>query len=116
MATYAEVMKTDSLKNGEMKTVNIAGKDVLITKVANKFYAVQNLCPHMKGNLAQGKLEGTVLTCPKHASQFDVTDGHVIRWTNWTGAISAVAKFVKPPKGLTAYPVKIEGNKVMVEA
>lgn len=116
MATYSEAMKTDSLKNGEMKAVNIAGKDILIAKVADKFYAVQNLCPHMKGKLAQGKLDGNILTCPKHASQFDVTDGHVIRWTNWPGAISAVAKFAKPPKALTTYPVKIEGNKVTVEA
>jgi 3-phenylpropionate/trans-cinnamate dioxygenase ferredoxin subunit len=115
MVKYFEAMKTDSLKNGEMKTVNIAGKDVLVAKVTDNFYAVQNLCPHMKAKLTQGKLEGTVLTCPKHASQFDLTDGHVIRWTNWPGAVSAVAKLVKPPRALTIYPSKIEGNKVMVE-
>jgi 3-phenylpropionate/trans-cinnamate dioxygenase ferredoxin subunit len=115
MAEYSEVMKNNDLKNGEMKTVNIAGKDVLVAKVADKFYAVQSLCPHMKAKLVQGKLEGMILTCSKHASRFDLTDGHVVRWTNWPGAVSAVAKLVKPPKGLTTYRVKIDGNKVLVE-
>jgi len=108
-------MKTDSLKNGEMKTVNIGDKEVLIAKVADKFYAVQNLCPHMKANLAQGKLEGMILTCPKHSSQFDLMDGHIVRWTNWSGFKAKVAKGIKPPKPLATYAVKIEGDKVMVQ-
>jgi len=115
MAEYAEVTKTDSLRNGEMKAVNIAGKEILVAKVGDKLFAVGNRCPHMGAKLDQGKLVGTILTCPKHASQFDLTDGHVVRWTNWPGMVSAVAKFVKPPKGLTTYPVKIDATKVLVE-
>ena len=108
-------MKTDALKNGEMKAFDIGGKEILLAKVGDKFFAVGNRCPHMGAKLDQGKLVGTILTCPKHGSQFDLTDGHVVRWTNWPGVVSAVAKLVKPPKGLTAYPVKIDAIKVLVE-
>ena len=115
MAAYSEVMKTDALKNGETKAFNIGGKEILVARVGDKFFAVGNHCPHMGAKLDQGKLAGTILTCPKHASQFDLTDGHVVRWTNWPGMVSAVAKLVKPPKGLITYPVKIDAAKVLVE-
>jgi hypothetical protein len=29
--------------------------------------------------------------------------------------VSAVAKFVKPPKGLITYPVKVDATKVLVD-
>lgn len=115
MAAYLEVMKADALKNGEMKAFNVAGKEILVARVGDKFFAVDNRCPHMKAKMDKGKLDGTILTCPKHASQFDLTDGHVVRWTNWPGMVSAVAKLVKPPKGLITYPVKIDATKVLVQ-
>jgi 3-phenylpropionate/trans-cinnamate dioxygenase ferredoxin subunit len=62
-----------------------------------------------------GKLEGTVITCPLHGSQFDITDGHVIRWTNLSGFMAKVGQAVKPAKPLATYRVKLEGDAVMVE-
>jgi 3-phenylpropionate/trans-cinnamate dioxygenase ferredoxin component len=115
MAEYLEAMKTDALKSGEMKAFNVGGKEILVAKVGEKFFAVGNRCPHLKAKLDKGTLAGTILTCPEHGSQFDLTDGHVIRWTNFPGIVSSVAKFVKPPKGLTTYTVKIDATKVMVE-
>ena len=115
MAGYTEVTKTDVLKHGEMKAFNIGGKEILIARVGDQFFAVGNSCPHLKAKLDKGTLAGTILTCPKHGSRFDLTDGHVVRWTNWPGMVSAMAKFVKPPKGLATYPVKIDATKVMVE-
>ena len=29
-----------------------------------------------------GKLDGTIVTCPRHYSQFDLADGRVVRWTD----------------------------------
>ena len=115
MAEYVEVLKTGDLKPGQMKSVDIKGREILVAKVENKFYAAQARCPHMAGKLAQGKLEGTVVTCPRHASQFDLTDGRVIRWTNWSGIKLAAAKLFKSPRSLKTYPTKVEGDKVLVE-
>jgi 3-phenylpropionate/trans-cinnamate dioxygenase ferredoxin component len=115
MAGYSEVMKTDTLQNGEMRAFSVGGKEILVARVADKFFAVGNRCPHLKAKLDKGKLAGTILTCPKHGSQFDITDGHVVRWTHFSGMVSAVAKLVKPPIGLITYPVRIEATKVLVE-
>jgi toluene monooxygenase system ferredoxin subunit len=37
--------------------------------------AYQGYCPHQKTPLAQGKLEGRVLTCAAHSWQFDLSTG-----------------------------------------
>jgi 3-phenylpropionate/trans-cinnamate dioxygenase ferredoxin subunit len=115
MAEYVEVMKVNALQDGQMKAVKAGGRDVLLAKVGGKFFAAENKCPHMGGHLAQGKLEGTVVTCPLHASQFELNDGSVIRWTNWPGVVVAVTKLMRRPRAIKTYQVKIEGDKVLVE-
>ena len=98
-----------------MKEVMVQNRDVLIANVGGKYYAVAGRCPHLGGRLAQGKLEDTVITCPRHGSQFDITDGHVVRWLKPAGLLSKVGRIVKPEKPLIAYRTKIEGGEIMVE-
>jgi 3-phenylpropionate/trans-cinnamate dioxygenase ferredoxin subunit len=114
MGEFTEVSKIDELKNGTMKAVDVAGHQILLARVGDSYYAVDNLCPHMKGNLSQGKLEGTVVTCPLHGSQFDITNGRVVRWLKG-GLMSKVGKALKTSKDLTVYNVKIEDGRVLVE-
>ena len=114
MADYQELLKADDLKNGQMKAYTIGQREVLIARVNDQFYAADNRCPHLRAKLAEGKLEGTVLTCPRHASQFDLKDGHVVRWTEWSGVKLGIAKVFKSPRPLAVYSTKVEGGKVFV--
>ncbi len=114
MGEFIELSKIDELKGGTMKAVNAAGRQILLARVGDKYYAVDNLCTHMKGDLSQGKLEGTVVTCPVHGSQFDVSNGQVVRWLRG-GLMSKAGKALKLSKNLTAYNVKVEGSSVLVE-
>jgi 3-phenylpropionate/trans-cinnamate dioxygenase ferredoxin subunit len=114
MGEFTEVSKIDELKKGTMKAVNVAGRQILLARVGDKYYAVDNLCPHMKGNLSQGKLEGTVVTCPLHGSQFDISNGQVVRWLKG-GFMSKVGSTLKPSKGLMVYNMKVEDGRVLVE-
>jgi len=43
------------------------------------FHAFGDTCAHLQCSLAAGELEGTIVTCPCHGSQFDVTSGAVLR-------------------------------------
>jgi 3-phenylpropionate/trans-cinnamate dioxygenase ferredoxin subunit len=61
-----------------MKVVKLAEKEVVIANVNNVYYAMENSCTHMHGELSKGLLEGNTLTCPKHKAKFDVTTGKVI--------------------------------------
>ncbi|MFH1032642.1 MAG: Rieske 2Fe-2S domain-containing protein [Chloroflexota bacterium] len=114
MAEFIEVLNRNEMKNGELKVISVRGKDILLARVDDVFYAASNACPHMKAKLSKGALKGTIVTCPRHASQFDLRDGHVIHWTNWTGFKLSISKLFRAPRPLTIYPVKIDGEKVMV--
>jgi 3-phenylpropionate/trans-cinnamate dioxygenase ferredoxin subunit len=114
MSKFTEVAKIEELKSGAMKTVIAEGREILLARVGDKYYAVDNRCPHMKGDLSQGKLEGTLVTCPLHGSQFDISNGQVVRWLKG-GLMSKLGGALKMSKALTAYNVKVEDGKVLVE-
>ena len=115
MGKFVEVTQIDDLEDGTMKAVNTAEREILLARLGDNYYAADNRCPHMSARLSQGKLDGTIVTCPRHGSQFDLSDGRVVRWTDWPGWISAVGKIVKAPKPISTYKVKIEGDKILVE-
>jgi len=114
MSKFTEVAKTEELKSGTMKKVMAEGREILLARVGDKYYATDDRCPHMKGDLSQGKLEGTVVTCPVHGSQFDISTGHVVRWLKG-GLMSKLSGALKMSKDLTIYNVKVENSKVLVE-
>ena len=114
MADFIDVSNTGDLMDGQMKKVMAGDREILIANVAGKYYATQNRCSHMGGNLSGGILKGTVVTCPLHHSQYDLKDGHVIRWTDWNGLMLMFAKTFKPPKPLKTYEVRVQNNKVQV--
>ena len=114
-AEFIQVATTADLNDGALMEAKAGDRRVLLARVGNKYYAAESNCPHMGARLADGKLEGTVLTCPRHASKFDLVDGHIIRWTDWTGVKASVSKLFRSPRALTVYPVKVEGNNILVK-
>ena len=112
---FVEVAREGDIADGAMKEVAAEGQKILLARVGGRFYAAQGQCPHMGGSLAGGRLEGTVVTCPRHGSQFDLADGHMVRWAQLPGVVSAIGKAFKKPRGLKIYAVKTESGKVLVE-
>lgn len=51
------------------------GRIVALFHVNERFYALDGICPHAGGPLAEGVLSGCVVTCPWHGWQFDVSTG-----------------------------------------
>lgn len=51
------------------------GGAVAVLRVGDRLHAIRDECPHAGASLADGTLDGTVITCPRHGSQFDVTTG-----------------------------------------
>ncbi|HVJ69360.1 MAG TPA: Rieske 2Fe-2S domain-containing protein [Caulifigura sp.] len=48
---------------------------IAVFNVDGRFYALDGICPHAGGPLANGCVTGTVVTCPWHGWQFDVATG-----------------------------------------
>jgi nitrite reductase/ring-hydroxylating ferredoxin subunit len=72
------VGRVGSIRPGEMRAYEVAGNPVAIVNVGGRFYAFDDTCTHAGCSLADGTLEGEVVTCDCHGSQFDVTSGAVL--------------------------------------
>jgi nitrite reductase/ring-hydroxylating ferredoxin subunit len=57
-----EINRIGELGDGEMKEVIVQGNSILLARAGNKYCATEGRCPHMGGRLADGTLQGTVLT------------------------------------------------------
>jgi len=52
---------------------------VAVYHFSGRVHAAGDVCPHAGARLSEGALEGTVVTCPLHGSQFDVCTGERLR-------------------------------------
>jgi len=75
MANFVRVAATRDIPKGEGRMFEVDGKQVAVFNCDGKFYAIDNVCKHQGGPLAEGELEGTVVTCPWHGWTYDVTTG-----------------------------------------
>jgi 3-phenylpropionate/trans-cinnamate dioxygenase ferredoxin subunit len=109
------VATVTDVKPGTMKKIMVEGHEYLLARSKDVYYCTDAYCPHLGGDLSQGSLNGHVLTCPLHHSQFDISNGRVLRWTDLSGTILTVAKKQKPPRSLRIYPVKIDGDAILIK-
>jgi nitrite reductase/ring-hydroxylating ferredoxin subunit len=86
---------------GAIREVQVSGKAVALANVQGKFYAINSVCLHRGGPLGQGELHGTVVTCPWHGWDYDVTSGKVVQ---------------NPSMAVPCYPTEVRGDEVFVDA
>jgi nitrite reductase/ring-hydroxylating ferredoxin subunit len=99
---FINVGNSTEVAAGTLKAFDVEGTRVAVANVGGSFYAFSDICTHMHCSLAKGKLEGTIVTCACHGSQFDVTTGAVRRGP------------AREP--VRAFQVRIKGDSVQVEA
>lgn len=114
MADFIELTSIDGFDNETMREVELEGHEFLVAKVEGEFYVTDARCAHLGGHLARGVLEGSVVTCPLHHSQYDLRDGTVLRWTDWSGMALSVAKLTRHPRPIRAYECKVDAGKIWV--
>jgi 3-phenylpropionate/trans-cinnamate dioxygenase ferredoxin subunit len=114
MSEFIRLIEAGQVPEGTMKEVESGGHPLLVANVGGVFHVADARCPHLGGHLAEGALEDAVVTCPRHHSQFDLTDGHVVRWTDFGGAILTMAELARHPRPLRVYEAVVEDGFVMV--
>lgn len=100
MAEFTTVATADEIKPGERLIVELGRHWVAIFNVDGSYYAIEDLCPHDEGPVAEGKLDGCVIECPRHGATFDIRTGKVL----------------SPPAlvDVPHYQVRVEGNDVQI--
>jgi len=94
VASYAELKQKASM------TVRANHLTLVLFDYGGQVYAVDNRCPHMGFPMDRGTLKDGILTCHWHHARFDLASGGTFdQWAD----------------DLDAYPVRIEGDDVLVD-
>ena len=81
---FLAVARLEEVPPGTVKRVQAGEEEVALANVDGELYATQGHCLHLQGPLAEGRLDGTFLTCPWHGWRYDLRTGlndfdHAIR-------------------------------------
>ncbi len=101
MGQMIKVAQTGNLPPGKAMCVEVEGEMVALFNVGGTYYAIADTCTHSGGPLSEGEVDGSVVTCPWHAAEFDLTTGEVL----------------SPPayEGVTSYRVEVDGDDIKIE-
>ncbi len=75
MLAPVKVADCSELAPGEKKLVEVAGRAIALFNVEGTLYAIDDICTHDGGPLADGILTGCEIECPRHGARFDVRTG-----------------------------------------
>jgi len=96
------VGKTADISPGNMIKTSINGKEILVTNIDDKYYAIDDSCTHSGASLSEGKINGCIITCGWHTAEFNCKTGELL-------------KFPAKIKNLTSYNVTVESDNIFVE-
>ena len=97
---YVLVAEVQEVSEGERLLLEIDGNPIALFRLEDGFYAIADVCSHDDGPVAEGELENWCIHCPRHGAQFDLRTGKAL-------SLPAVVD-------IPAYPVRVEGEEVLV--
>jgi nitrite reductase/ring-hydroxylating ferredoxin subunit len=102
-ASFVRVASLGELPSGGLLAVDVAGEEILLARLADRVYAIGNVCTHDQVWLDDGTLhEGSCeIECPMHDGRFDLQTGAATR-----------EPCVEP---VPSYPVRVDGDDVLID-
>lgn len=84
---------------GEGRLFDVDGWEVAVFRPrAGGVYAIDPVCPHRGGPLAEGLIGGTTVVCPLHGHAFDLASGCQVGGT----------------EAVTCHPARVEDGQLVV--
>ncbi|MBN1564712.1 MAG: non-heme iron oxygenase ferredoxin subunit [Anaerolineae bacterium] len=102
MPNFVTVAKTGDIPPGERDVFEIDGRYIAVFNVGGTYYAIEDICTHDGGPLAEGDLvDEYEIACPRHGARFDIRTGKVL-------SMPAVVD-------VSWFPVRVEGDAIQVD-
>jgi 3-phenylpropionate/trans-cinnamate dioxygenase ferredoxin subunit len=99
-AAFVRACAVSDLKDDGVISVVLGGDEIAIVQTAGEVFAIRDWCSHAAVPLSEGEVDGYTIECWLHGSCFDLR----------TGRPTSMPATVPVP----VYPVKIEGDDVLV--
>ena len=95
------VCSVSDLGPGELMAIDEAPEPIALVNIDGSFHAVDDTCSHDRWSLCDGYVEGEEIICSLHLARFSLLTGEA----------------TLPPayEPLKVYPVKVEGDDVLVD-
>jgi 3-phenylpropionate/trans-cinnamate dioxygenase ferredoxin subunit len=100
MSEFVVAANTSDIPDPGKALVEVGDRLVALFHVQGRFYALDDVCTHDGGPLAEGRLAGYEIACPRHGARFDVRDGRVLSMPATMPTVS--------------HEVRVEGDNVLV--
>jgi 3-phenylpropionate/trans-cinnamate dioxygenase ferredoxin subunit len=97
---FITVAQTADIPPGERKVFDVEGYYIAVFNVGGTYYAIEDVCTHDDGPLADGELDGYEIECPRHGARFDIR----------TGKVLSMPAVIDVPW----FPVRVEGDDIQV--
>jgi 3-phenylpropionate/trans-cinnamate dioxygenase ferredoxin component len=97
---FVTVARVGEIPEGGVKVAYVDGVAVAVFHVGGEYFAMEDVCTHDGGPLAEGPLVGHVIECPRHGARFDIR----------TGAVKAMPATSPVP----TYAVRVQGEHIQV--
>ncbi|MBX7169118.1 MAG: non-heme iron oxygenase ferredoxin subunit [Pirellulales bacterium] len=78
MAEFVRVARTAEIPDPGRQVFEIDQRLVAVFHVSGQVYALDDVCTHDGGPLAEGELEDHEISCPRHGARFDIRDGRAL--------------------------------------
>jgi nitrite reductase (NADH) small subunit len=92
--------KVDELPvDGALCAFQVEGREICVANDGGRYAAIDNICPHRGGPLAEGTLEAGRVLCPWHAWAFSLADGSAEH---------------DPSSSVEVFPIEVQGNDVLI--
>ena len=75
---FRPVADLASLREGQMLPCTVDGRALVVCRLREGVFALDDICTHAHARMSEGRLRGTRLVCPMHGAAFDARDGRVL--------------------------------------
>lgn len=99
-ARYVRVGKASDVPVGRAEVFDVEDRKIAVFRLEDGFYAIEDICTHDGGPLAEGEIEEDQVICPRHGARFDIKTGTAL-------TLPAVTP-------VESYPVRVDGNELFI--
>lgn len=100
--TWIRIASATELQDDEAKPITLGDAQLALFRSAGDFHVTDNICTHQLAHLSDGYVEDGCVECPLHQARFDLRTGK---------ALCAPAT-----RDIRVYPVRVDGDDVLVDA
>ena len=99
-ARFVKVGRAGDVPDGRPEVFELEDRHIAVYRLDGAYYAIEDICTHDGGPLAEGEVEEDVVICPRHGARFSIRTGAALSFP----AVTPVE----------TYPVRIEEGDLLI--